>query len=84
MIENIDFDVLNRVVNCIYGRFDDFGANFTVIDGRLNTITVRNDFENGNGLQRFSIDLSLRIESHDGTDRQEIIDCFRSFGINAI
>ena len=83
MLNLIDFDILRRVIHCIYNRSDDFGTNITTNNEQLERITVRDDFENGNGDPRFSIDRQLTVESHDGTDRQRIIDCFRQNGIHA-
>lgn len=83
MINLIDFDILRRVIYCLYNSTDDFGTNITTNNGQLDRITVRDDFRIGNGDPRFSIDRQLTVESHDGTDRQKIIDCFRKNGIHA-
>jgi hypothetical protein len=83
MLNLIDFDILRRVMHCIYNRSDDFGTIFTTRNGQLERITFRDDFENRNGIPRFSIDRGLTVESHDGTDRNIIINCFRQNGIHA-
>lgn len=83
MINLIDFDLLKRIVNCIYNSGDDFGTNITQSENGLEKITIREDLLNGNGSPRFSIDKRLKIESQDGTDPKIIIQCFRDNGIHA-
>ena len=83
MINLIDFDLLRRIVNCIYNSENDFGTIITQTERGLEKITVRDDFENGDGKPKFSIDRSLKIESHDGTSNEKIIQCFRDNGIFA-
>jgi len=85
MLNIIDLDLLARIVHCIYGQPVEFAVNFTTTNERLERITVRELVSNNlNGSQLFSIDRELNIQVYSNNlNSQDILDCFRAFGIHA-
>jgi hypothetical protein len=83
MLNLIDLDILYRVICCVYGQRMDFSTIITTREGRLERIIIRDTANNGEIVTRFSIDHRLTVDSHDGTERERIVDCFRQNGIFA-
>lgn len=83
MINLIDDWILCRVYYCIYQEYADFGKIYTHNEQELLKIKVIKISSDGKISSKFSVDKNLTIESHDGTNCQVIIDCFKQNGIHA-
>lgn len=76
----IEWDILNRVYFCLYGRQDNYRVVVTNSNDVLERITITNEL----GDLLFSIERSLNIDIHDqNINREKIIKCFADNGIHA-
>jgi hypothetical protein len=75
-----EWDILNRVYFCLYGRQDNYRVVVINLNDLLERITITNEM----GDQLFSIEHSLNIDIYDpNINRENIIKCFADNGIHA-
>ncbi len=75
----IDWEILNRVYQCLYEKVDNYRVIVVTENGILKRITVVDENEE----ELFSIDNNLNIETRGEKLKEDIAKCFTDNGIHA-